>query len=292
VAKIAIVGLGNIGTVFAAHLIAGGRHAVTACVRRPPTQLIVESPAGPVTAAVTWLTDPGTAGIADWVLLCVKSQDTPNAAPWLAQLCTDDTCIAVLQNGVDQEERVRPFCARGRVIPTVVFTNSKRLGPGHVRHMRPEYDLGVPDSQDGREFAQLFEGSGIRVNPEADFTTAAWRKFLINVVANPLTAIAGRGIGILRQPDMESLARDLLREGVAVGKAAGARLDPGSPDEVLRWLAGFPAETGTSMWEDRQAGRSLEHEAITGTAVRLGREFKIPTPVNAVILALLRALDP
>lgn len=291
-AKIAVVGLGNIGTVFAAHLIAGSRHDVAACVRQPVANLTVDSPAGRITAAVTCLTEPGAARHAEWVLVCVKTQDTPTIAPWLAQLCTVETRVVILQNGVDQEARVRPFCPRGSLIPTVVFTNSKRLGPGYVRHMRPEYDLAVPDSGDGRALATLFECTDIRIQAAADFVTSAWRKFLINLVANPLTAIAGRGIGVLRQPDMESLARELLREAVAVGKAAGAALHPDSPDEVLRWLAGFPGDTGTSMLEDRQAGRFLEHAAITGTAVRLGREFNIPTPVNSIILALLRGLDP
>jgi 2-dehydropantoate 2-reductase len=284
VARVAVIGLGNIGTVFAANLIAGGRHDVVACVRKPVSELTVERAGSRVTARPTCITEPANAPPVDWVILCVKTQDTSAAMPWLERL---GGRVAILQNGVEQEARVQPHPA----VPTVVYTNSKRLGPAHVRHMRPEHDLSVPDSTDGRDLAALFEGTDIIVRPEADFITSAWHKFLINLVANPLTAITGRGIGVLRQPDMESLARDLLKECAAVGRAAGAKLSDNAPDEVLRWLAGFPADTGTSMLEDRQAGRPLECEAITGTAVRLGGQFGIPTPVNSVMLALLRAYD-
>lgn len=252
----------------------------------------METSGGRISATVKCVTDPAVVSPADWILLCVKSQDTANAATWLENLCADGSRVAVLQNGVDQEERLRPYYRLGRVVPTVVYTNSKRIGPAHVRHMRPDCDLAVADEPDGHALAELFEGTDIRIQPEPDFVTSAWRKFLVNLAANPLTAIAGRGIGVLRQPDMEGLARELLREGVAVGRASGAKLDEGSSDGILRWLAGFPGDTGTSMLEDRQAARPLEHEAITGTAVRLGRQYKIPTPVNSVILALLRGLDP
>ena len=252
----------------------------------------METPGRRISATVQCVTDPAAVSPVDWIVFCVKSQDTASAALWLEKLCAEGSRIAVLQNGVDQEERLRPYSRLGRVVPTVVYTNSKRIGPGHVRHMRPNCDLAVADGPDGQALAQLFDGTDILIQPEADFVTSAWRKFLINLAANPLTAIAGRGIGVLRQSDMETLARELLREGVAVGRASGAKLDDGSSDGVLRWLAGFPADTGTSMLEDRQAGRPLEHQAITGTAVRLGRQYRIPTPVNSIILALLRGLDP
>ncbi len=288
-ARVAVVGLGNIGSVFAAHLAAGGHHDVTACVRHPPSSSItVDSPGGEVSVSLPYLTDPAAAQSVDWVLLCLKSQDTAAALPWLERLCGGETGVAIVQNGVDHPTRLKGF----RAVPTVVYTNSKRLGPGHVRHLRPQDDLGVPNSADGRALAKLFGGTGIRVCVESDFTTASWRKFLINVIANPLTAIAGRGIGVLRQPDMEKLAREMLCEAIAVGREAGAKLDPEAADGVLRWLAGFPGDVGTSMLEDRQAGKPLELEAITGALVRLGQEHGVATPVNAVILALMRGLNP
>ena len=288
--NVAIVGLGNIGTVYAAHLAAAGKNRVYACVRRAPQPLVVEGAFGKVAGEIEWFDLPFQAPAADWILLATKSQDTPSAAPWFDRLIQSGTRILVLQNGVDANARLEPFRRGAVVIPTVVYTNSKRLGPGHVRHLRPEYDLAVPPSQDAQDLIELFSGTIIRIEEDLEFVTAAWRKFLINLAANPLTALVGQGIGALRGAEMEKLALKLLDEAAAVGRAEGAKLGPGIAREVLDWMAGFPADMGTSMLEDRLARRPLEHDALTGTAVRLGAEHGIPMPVNETILALLRGI--
>ncbi|MSX39108.1 MAG: hypothetical protein F2773_07895, partial [Actinobacteria bacterium] len=42
---------------------------------------------------------------------------------------------------------------------------------------------------------------------------------------------------------------------------------------------------------DRNAGRPLEHEALTGVVVRRGLARGIPVPLNQAMLRLLRAID-
>jgi 2-dehydropantoate 2-reductase len=45
------------------------------------------------------------------------------------------------------------------------------------------------------------------------------------------------------------------------------------------------------MYFDRLAGRTLEIEAITGAIVASGERHGVPTPLNAALLALLRAVS-
>ncbi len=289
--NIAVIGLGNIGTVYAAHLAAAGRHRVFACVRRKPDPLVVDGSFGRVTGEVEWFDSPPHAPTADWIILATKTQDTASAAPWLKHLAKAESRLVVIQNGVDSERRLQPVSHGATVIPTVVYTHSKRLGPGHVRHMRPEYDLAVPPSPEALQLIELFKGTAIRIEQEPEFLTAAWRKFLINLAANPLTAIVGRGIGILRTEEMEQLAIHLLDEAAAVGRAEGAKLAPDVAREVLTWMKAFPGDTETSMMEDRLAGRPLEFDALTGTVVRLGEMHGIAMPANRMLLALLRGIS-
>ena len=44
------------------------------------------------------------------------------------------------------------------------------------------------------------------------------------------------------------------------------------------------------MLYDRLAGRSLEHEYLTGAVVAAGERHDVPTPLNAAMLALLRSM--
>ncbi len=59
-------------------------------------------------------------------------------------------------------------------------------------------------------------------------------------------------------------------------------------DAMAQNAATTSARFGSSMLYDRLAGRSTEHEALTGAVVRHGRRYGIPTPLNSAILALLR----
>ncbi len=288
-ATIAVIGLGSIGSIFAAHLVAAGSQEVVCCVRTPVEQIVIDSAYGTIEATPVCLTDPAVARPVDWVLLATKTQDTPGAAAWFASLCDFRTRIVVLQNGVDQENRTKPYCA-AEILSTVVFANGKKLAPHHIRHLCPDQDLIVPDTDTGREFASIFKGSHLVVKASSDFLTVSWQKFLANIVANPLTAITERGIEVVRKGDMEQLALGLLREAVMVGRASGVTLADDAAEQTLRWMSRYPGETGTSMLQDRLDGRPLEFEALTGTVVRLGELHSLPTPLNRAILALLGAI--
>jgi 2-dehydropantoate 2-reductase len=291
VTAVAVVGLGSIGTVFAAHLIAAGKHEVMCCVRAPFESLTVEGEYGRIEVEPVCLTDPALAKPVDWLLLATKSQDTASTAPWLDRLCVAETVVVVLQNGVEQEKRVGAISGPATILPSVVFSNARKLARGHIRHLCPERDLLVPASPVGSAFAELFNGTRLIVNPDSGFITSSWQKFLVNVVANPLTAISGRGIEVFRGGAMEELALAILREAAAVGRSCGAKFGPDIAESTLKWMSKYPGDTGTSMLQDRRDGRPLELEALNGTVVRLGRQLGIPTPVNQIICTLLGSMS-
>jgi 2-dehydropantoate 2-reductase len=292
--SIAVVGLGSIGGVAAGCLAAAGRHDVIACVRRPIGRLTLEQPAGTVELPLRTLTDPAQIEItADWVLLCTKTHDTAATAPWLARLCAPQkTRVAVLQNGIDHVARVAPLVNGAAVLPVIVYYNGERLGPDRVRlRQGANSDLVVADDEAGRAFAQLFEGTPLRVQLGTDFVTLAWRKLLINAIASPITALTLQRQAVLRRPDMKALCLAVLDEAVAVGRAEGARLAPDEATRAIATLFTFSGELGTSMYFDRLAGRPLEVETLNGAIVAAAERHGIATPLNRALLALLRAIN-
>jgi ketopantoate reductase len=70
------------------------------------------------------------------------------------------------------------------------------------------------------------KGSWLELVEDPDFRTAAWRKMLSNVAANPVTALTGRPMGVLQDAEVRELFQVLLAEAVAVGIAEGAKLGP------------------------------------------------------------------
>jgi 2-dehydropantoate 2-reductase len=289
---IAVVGLGSIGGVAAGCLRDADRHDVIACVHHKLDHLTVERPEGTVAVPLRTLTDPFEAQPVDWVLLCTKSHQTASAAAWLRRLCRPATRVAVLQNGIGHGERVTPFIAGAEVVPAIVYYNGERLAPDRVRLRHViEHDLAVPDDAAGQAFAQLLEGTPLRVSLTGDFTTPMWQKLLINAVVNPITALTRQRQSVLRREEMRALCLAVLDEAVAVARAEGARLADDEAQRTLATLFTYPADAGTSMYFDCLAGRSLEVDALTGAIVAAGERHQIPTPLNRAFLILLRAIS-
>jgi 2-dehydropantoate 2-reductase len=290
--SIAVVGLGGIGAALAMSLRATDRHDIVACARRPVGRIVLERAEGTVDLPLRTITAPAEADRADWVMLCTKAHHTPSTAPWLARLCGPQTRVAVLQNGIDHVARVAPYAGGATVVPTIVYYNGERLADDRVRLRQvPGHDLVTADDATGRDFAHLLDGSNLRVLLSNDFTTLAWRKLLLNVVVNPVTALTLQRQAVLRHDDVHALCLEILDEAVTVARADGARLAGDEAAQIMATLLTYSPELGTSMYFDRLAGRSLEIEALTGAIVTAAARHGIRVPVNRAMLALLRAVS-
>jgi len=291
--SVAIIGLGSIGGVAAGCLAVAKRHHVIACTRQPIGRLTLEQAQGTVELTLRSFTDPAQVKEpADWVLLCTKTYQTASAAPWLARLCAPSTRVAVLQNGIGHVERVAPLAGSATVLPAIVYYNGERLAPDRVRlRQGSDRDIAVANDDCGRLFAELFAGTPLRVALSDDFAALAWRKLLINAVANPITALTLQRQAVLRRADVRELCLNILDEAVAVARAEGVNLADDEPARALATLFTFSGELGTSMYFDRLAGRRLEVDALTGAIVAAGERHGIATPLNRALLTLLRAID-
>jgi 2-dehydropantoate 2-reductase len=273
-------------------LRAADRHDVTACARRPIGHMVLERAEGVVDLPLRTVIDAAEVQHADWVMLCTKAHHTPSTAPWLAQLCGPHTRVAVLQNGIDHAGRIAPYAGGATVVPTVVYYNGERLADDRVRLRHVVgHDLVAADDAAGRAFAQVLDGTNLRVLLSDDFATLAWRKLLLNVVVNPITALTLQRQAVLRHPDVHALSLEILDEAVTVARADGARLAGDEAARIMATLLSYSPELGTSMYFDRLAKRTLEIEALTGAIVTCAEKHGIRVPVNRAMLALLRAVN-
>jgi 2-dehydropantoate 2-reductase len=287
--RVAVIGAGGIGGYFASLACDVGAEVVL-CVRTPIERLLVERDGETREVGVAIATEPSQVERADHVIVAVKGQDAAGVGPWLAALAGPATVVAIAQNGVEHRERIGPLAPGCALIPMLVYITVEPVAPGHVRHSTGNRVV-IPADAVSERFAALLEPSGVEFERDPGFLTAAWRKLLGNVVANPLTALTLRRSEVLRDEHVDELSVALLGEAIAVGRAEGAGFEPGELDSIHAMLRAVPGRNGTSMLFDRLAQRPLEHELITGAVVRGGAKHGIPTPANDVLLSLLRAVD-
>ena len=149
-------------------------------------------------------TDPHTVtGPVDVVLLAVKDTQYADAAPWLAGLCDKDTIVCALQNGVEQADRLRPYCPESAVVPAAIWIAAEAQPDGWVRVMNtPRLVLPGgpgPNGAAATRLAAALDGSGVDVELDADFVSAAWRKLLVNAVVG-FMVLSGRRSGATTSP--------------------------------------------------------------------------------------------
>jgi 2-dehydropantoate 2-reductase len=284
VTRVAVVGPGAIGATMAAMVVRAGAELVL-CGRTPLERLVVEREGG-VEAVVPGpvVTDPeAVPWRADVVLLCVKAHQTAVAAPFLRALSGERTTVVALQNGVEQRAQVAPHAPGATVLPAVVWFPAERVAADRVL-LRGDPRITLPDEPAAHAVAELIPG----IELAADFAAHAWRKLAINAVAG-LMVLSGRRAAMFRRPDVLALARALAAECVAVARAEGADLPDAVADELAEEFAAMPADLGSSILFDREAGRALEWDARNGVVVRLGAHHGVPTPVSDVIVPLIAA---
>lgn len=284
-ARIAIVGVGAIGGALAALLQSTGKHDLILCTRRPLAELLVQTPEGEVRVSYrNWTTTAETEPV-DWVIVATKAYDAETTASWFAGLCINGAPVAIVQNGVEHRERFAPWVRPQRLLPVVIDCPVERKAPGQVE-IRGTALFKVEDAPLGRSFLELFAGSSAQCVATEDFLTTAWWKLCVNV-AGALNALTLEPARILWQEPMTSVARGLVAECAAVGRAEGARLNEDIADEVINLYRCHPADSVNSLLADRLAGRRMEYDARNGAVVRKGQKHGIPTPLNQMAVALL-----
>ena len=232
---------------------------------------------------------------ADLVLFCVKSFDTEAAAALIRPVVGPDTGVLSIQNGVDNEDKLARALGAGHVLGGAARVFATIESPGVITHtFAGQLTFG---EMDGRETARApallaaCRRASIPAELVSDVSRALWDKYVFLTTHAGLTALTRCPAGVLRRiPEMRELYRRTVAELLAIGRAAGVKVDDGLLG--LGFLDAVAPNAFSSLHHDLIHGRRLELEALHGHAVRLAERHQIPAPsLFAVYAALLPYRD-
>lgn len=297
VRTVALIGLGAIGTLYAAKISARD----PACLRviadpARTARFRADPPSFNGTRLDLNYVAPENPGLpADLVLVAVKSTGLAASFPAIAPFLSDTTQILPLLNGVTAQNTLAEVFGWPRVLHGFVYCESSmRTGHAVVQSGTAKIVFGEatnsPPAPRVRAIGDFFERLGIKYDLPADMRAAQWKKYILNIGINQAQALLRAPNRELQQnPASMQLARTLMDEAAAVATALGipnANQIPPWAESVIR--AASP-ENRTSMLQDIEAGRLPEIDLFAETVCRLGQQYGIPTPANA---RALRALAP
>lgn len=298
--RIAIVAPGAVGGYFGVLLARSGEN-VAALARGAHLRaiaehgLIAEGPRGTFSARLDASDDAAKLGVADIVLFAVKLYGAAEAARSAAPLFGPRTLGISLLNGIDGHEIIGRELPGRTVVGGSAFVSAVIAAPGKLRYTSDmsAITFGAPPDEALRAAATAFIDScrkaGFKADMVDDVMSSLWGKFIGLSTNAALTTAARLPAGPLySDPDVLEVARALLQEAVAVGRAAGATLADDIVERSMTTLARFPAGMYASMYHDYVKGGPIEIEGMSGYIVREGRRLGVPTPHHATIYALLK----
>lgn len=301
--KIAVVGCGAMGSVYAA-LLADAGHEVWAIDNWKEhvdaikaNGLRLEGASGDRTVRINATTDPADAGPCDLAILATKAMHVEKAAKSMRPLLRDDTVVLSIQNGLGGPDTAAKVLGRERVLVGVVggFGASMKA-PGHAHHNGWELvrlgELAGPISPRLEAVAEVWRSGGFRVKCFDDIDQLVWEKLICNVCFSGTCAVTERTIiEVIEDPDTWQVASGCATEAYQVARARGIRLDFDDPVAYVRAFGMKIPKARPSMLLDHLAGRMSEIEAINGAIPVAAKAAGVAAPFNEVISALVRAKE-
>jgi len=293
--KIVVIGAGAVGCYFGGMLARAG-HDVTLIARPAHVHamgangLRMEAKAFDEYVRVRASTEISAVKDAQFVLFCVKSTDTEDAATQALPHVAPHAVLLSLQNGVDNAERLRRLLPNHGVASAVVYVAAEMVGPGHVKH-RGRGELVMEPFLGSAILTQMLLAAGVPVEVSDNVRGALWHKLILNCAYNAMSAIVQMPYGKIAMGDgVQDVMRDVVDECLAVAKAEGVEV-AGNVDAAVRMIFETMPGQFSSTAQDLARSKRSEIDYLNGLIVRRGAALGVATPVNRVLWSIVRLLE-
>jgi 2-dehydropantoate 2-reductase len=317
--KIAVVGCGALGSFYGARLGRAG-HEVHFLLRSDYETVrrkgvFIHSPSGnfhfnPRTARL-----PGEIGVADLVLVALKTTANDQFPALLPPLTGPRTAVLTLQNGLGNEEALARLFPPEQILGGLCFVCLNRTAPGVIQHLdHGAIILGEfqrwPEPRT-HDFASAFRQAGVPCDVTDNLERTHWEKLVWNIPFNGLGVASAAGYDallsghvapaapqqpylttdrLLAEPRWEALVRELMQEVISAARAQKLDLPDALAEKQIartRTMGAYRASTLV----DFERGLPLELESLFLEPLRRGERAGTALPRLHSLSQILQALD-
>lgn len=313
--RIAIIGAGAIGSVVAAYLSKAGEDVIL--VGRQDqvdavncSGLLVKGIRGEETFRLKALTKLDRNY--DLVIFTVKTQDIEDAYQHNSEFL-EQGLVMTSQNGVQADNLLSGHYEQDKIVSSIVMFGATYIRPGEVTfNFDADWIIGkafTPKDPTAHKVADIL-GKAFSVPVVDDIIGMKWLKLLINL-NNCIPALIGKSMQeTFMDKNLCLLSILLLREALGIVQAANIDLVslPAFPKERTLGLAAMPLEqsvavinkvlTGLSkeplygsVLQSIMRGKTSEIDFINGEIVSVAGHLRLPAPLNARVVEMVREVE-
>lgn len=301
--RIAIIGCGAMGSVYAALLASAGNAVLVvdrwadhvAAIRE--RGLRVAGASGDRTVPLAAYTAPPDEPV-DMAVIAVKAYDVREAAGSAVALIGPETLVVTIQNGLGSADAVAAAVGAERLMVGIAggFGASIRA-PGQAHHngmqtIRMGAYLSAPEGLPFERVEQavgVWQAAGFRAAAARDIAAMQWEKLICNVAYSGPCTLTGLTIGqAMDDPDIGPVSRAAATEAWSVARARGIAIAVEDPVAHVRAFGSTIPNSKPSLLLDYEAGRRGEIDVINGAIPREAATVEMEAPVNATLTRLVR----
>lgn len=318
--RCAIYGAGSLGTVMGAYLTKNGVSIDLINRNKAHIEALKKNGAqikGTVnmTVPVRALLPEEMTGQYDIIFLMTKQLNNRETVTRLKDYLTRDGLIVTLQNGIP-EDGIARIIGKEHTVGCTVEWGATMSAPGECILTSDPGSLsfhmggmpGIPAKSLENVRAVLEKMCPVII--EENLPGARWSKLLINAAFSGLGTVMGGTFGsVTGSPLGRDIAIRCMKEVIDVGQASGVTFAPvqGKSITALFYWKGPVKRTFAklllpvamkkhaaiepSMLQDLKKGKPCEIGAINGVVCERGKAVHIPTPVNDLIVTLIREIE-
>ena len=301
--KIAVVGTGAMGSVYAGLLASAGNEVWAIDTWNEHIDAIrarglrVEGASGDRTVQIDATTDTSEPGPCNLVIIATKADGVASAAASIGPLLGNDTLVLTIQNGLGAADRICRHLPPDNVLLGVAGGFGASIhGPGHAHHNGMELvrlgELGGGITERLERVGEVWRDAGFNVRCFDDINQLVWEKFVCNVTYSGSCTIFECTIAEVQANDHAwQVASGCAAEAWEAGVAKGVRFSFDDPVDHVREFGQKIPHSRPSMLQDYLAKRPSEIDAINGMVPVVAREVGTEAPYNEVVTAIVKAKE-
>jgi 2-dehydropantoate 2-reductase len=292
--KIAVIGTGAMGSIYAARFSKAGHEVIAVDVWQDHVDyinkngLLIEGPDGQIIAKkIRASTNVSDVKGCDFFVIATKAMKLEESIKNLEDQVNLNSPIITIQNGLGAGDIISKYMPKNNIILGVAEGFGASLkAPGRINHTaNKQIRLGSISKNmresDLQNIVSAWRSGGLKTEIYENIEQLIWEKLLCNVtLSGPCSIFRCNVKELFNKKEYWTFALNCMQEAYAVGLAKGI---PFSFEDPIDYVTDFAKRVGSakpSMLQDFEAKKKTEIAFINGAIPPLAAEFKISTPFN------------
>lgn len=233
-------------------------------------------------------------GDVDLLIVCVKNYDLDASLSDIQNIVTEKTVILPLQNGIFAHHFLKKNFINNMILQGYVQgPNTERICDGFQYKNSGVLHIGSEKRPDiAQKIHTQLISYDVEVVYEPDIQYMIWKKWMLNVAGNSITALTGADYSLFKvYSNLQELCVSAMQEFIHIANAEGVNLTARDIKDVINYYVSYDGNKKTSMLVDVIMERKTENAYLAGTLVTLAHKHNIAIPIISTLYYLIEVKE-